>query len=141
MIILFIDNQFYLNLAVDLYIQYNYYLRYYGKTKDKDGSIEAFKTGKATFIIAHPRTLQYGVTLTNCCYAIYYTTSYSFEEYYQSHDRIYRKGQNLPCTYIFIQAEDTIDEVMFEVITEKKSNSERTELFLKHMRDALHDSI
>jgi len=113
----------------------------YSKTKDKDGSIEAFKTGKATFIIAHPRTLQYGVTLTNCCYAIYYTTSYSFEEYYQSHDRIYRKGQNLPCTYIFIQAEDTIDEVMFEVITEKKSNSERTELFLKHMRDALHDSI
>lgn len=108
----------------------------YGGTKDKDASINAFKNGDATFIIAHPRTLQYGVTLTNCCYAIYYTTSYSFEEYYQSHDRIYRKGQTLPCTYIFIQADDTIDEVMFKVITEKKNNAERTELFLKHMKDA-----
>lgn len=107
----------------------------YGGTKDKDTSINAFKNGEATFIVAHPRTLQYGVTLTNCCYAIYFTTSYSFEEYYQSHDRIYRKGQTLPCTYIFIQAENTIDEVMFQVITEKKSNTERTELFLKHMKD------
>lgn len=113
----------------------------YGGTKDKDASINSFKNGSATFIVAHPRTMQYGVTLTNCCYAIYYSTSYSFEEYYQSHDRIYRKGQTLPCTYIFIQAENTIDEVMYKVITEKKNTTERTELFLKHMKDAVDDGM
>lgn len=111
----------------------------YSETRDKDASINAFKNGDATFMIAHPRTMQYGVTLTNCCYAIYYSTSYSFEEYYQSHDRIYRKGQTLPCTYIFIQAENSIDEVMFRVIMEKKDTTERTEMFLKHMRNAANE--
>ena len=107
----------------------------YGETLDKDASIRTFKSGKATFLIAHPKTLQFGVTLTNCCYAIYYAMSYSFEEYYQSHDRIYRKGQALPCTYIFIQAENTIDEVVHRVVIEKKNETERIELFLKHMEN------
>jgi len=105
----------------------------YGKTKDKDQSIEAFKSGKARYIIAHPRTLMFGATLTNCTYAIYYSTSYSHEEYYQSHDRIYRIGQDKPCTYIFIQAQDTIDEDMFDCIQFKKSESEFFEALLKHV--------
>jgi SNF2 family DNA or RNA helicase len=103
----------------------------YGKTADKDYSIEAFKKGAARYIVAHPRTLMYGATLTNCTYAIYYSTSYSFEEFYQSHDRIYRIGQNKPCTYIFIQAENTIDEIMYDCIFSKKTESEFFETLLK----------
>lgn len=105
----------------------------YSGTKNKDESIIKFKTGEAEFIIAHPRTLMYGVTLTNCTYAIYYSTSYSHEEYYQSHDRIYRKGQTNPCTYIFLQVENTIDETMYEVIQNKKSNSDFIEMIIKNI--------
>jgi len=91
----------------------------YGLTKDVDASIKAFKEGKAQYIIAHPKTLKYGVTFVNCTYAVYYSLSYSYEEYYQSHDRIYRKGQTKPCTFIFILCEDTIDEVVYKAIQQK----------------------
>lgn len=107
----------------------------YGETENKNKSINDFKTGSAQYIIAHPNTLKYGVTFTNCSYAIYYSISYSFEEYYQSHDRIYRKGQSRPCTYIFLNAKNTIDEIMFETIMGKKSRAEFREKVLKHLAE------
>jgi hypothetical protein len=103
----------------------------FGNTKDVDDSILKFKNGVADYIIAHPKTLKYGVTLTNCSYAIYYSMSYSHEEFYQSHDRIYRKGQINKCTYIFIQAENTIDERIYEVVQNKKSEIELFEMLMK----------
>lgn len=106
----------------------------YSETEDKDKSIKSFKSGQAQFLIAHPKTLQYGVTLTNCSYAIYYSLSYSFEEYYQSHDRIYRKGQHKSCTYIFLSSKETIDELMYDVIMKKKTVVEANELILQHLQ-------
>lgn len=67
----------------------------------------------------------------NCSYSIYYSISYSFEEFYQSHDRIYRYGQSLPCTYLFLQAEHTIDQAMYRCVMDKKSNTELYETILK----------
>ena len=103
----------------------------FGETKDVDESINKFKNGQADYMIAHPRTLQYGVTLTNCSYSIYYSMSYSHEEYYQSHDRIYRKGQVNKCTYMFIQAENTIDELIFDVVQNKKTQTALFEMLVK----------
>ena len=70
--------------------------------------------------------------MTNCSYAIYYSLSYSFEEYYQSHDRIYRKGQTNSCTYIFLNSKDTIDEIMYDVVMKKRSAIETNELIMRH---------
>ncbi|NNG66448.1 DEAD/DEAH box helicase [Caldanaerobacter subterraneus] len=92
----------------------------YSETKDVNESIEKFKSGEAQYIIAHPKTLKFGVTFTNCTYAVYYSLSYSLEEYQQSHDRIYRKGQTKPCTFIFLLVPDTIDYVCYSVVHEKK---------------------
>lgn len=103
---------------------YTYVTAYQG-TKDVDESIQKFKDDEAQFIIAHPKTLKYGVTFTgpsmvkNCTYAIYYSLSFSYEDYYQSHDRIYRKGQTEPCTFIFILAENTIDYTMYSCLADK----------------------
>ena len=101
----------------------------YSGTKDVDASITAFKDNTAQFIIAHPKTLKYGVTFTgvsmkkNCTHAIYYSMSYSFEDFYQSHDRIYRKGQNEGCNYIFLVAENTVDEDIYDAIVRKGDNA------------------
>lgn len=103
----------------------------YSDTKDKDQSICLFKEKKADIIIAHPKTLQYGVTFVNCKYSIYYSMSYSFEEYYQSHDRIYRYGQKNICSFIFLQVEDTIDEVLFNCVQNKNSDAAIFELLIK----------
>lgn len=116
------------------------YVTAYSGTKDVDASIEAFKNDTAQFIIAHPKTLKYGVTFTgdsmarNCTYAIYYSMSYSFEDYYQSHDRIYRKGQTESCTYIFLIAENTVDEDIYDAIIKKGSNAEIMENMTRRCR-------
>lgn len=103
----------------------------YGGTKDVDDSIERFKSKEAQFIIAHPRTLMYGVTFTQCTYAIYYSVSYSSEEYYQSHDRIYRKGQVNPCTFIFLLCEKTVDYLAYNAMQDKIDKSDLVEKFIK----------
>lgn len=110
----------------------------YGKTKDLEKSIDDFKKGHAQYIVAHPKTLKYGVTFTNCKYTVYYSFSYSAEDYDQSHDRNYRLGQTETCTYIFIQAADTIDEIMYDKVMHKLSNAE---FFEKLIKDAAKHGI
>lgn len=96
------------------------YCTAYSGTKDLDESIRAFKHDEdMQYIIAHPATLKFGVTFTACTYAVYYSQSYDYEEYYQSHDRIYRKGQTKPCTFIFLLCENTIDEVIHKALDNK----------------------
>ena len=115
---------------------YTYVTAYQG-TANVDDSIEAFKNNTAQFIIAHPKTLKYGVTFTgksmvkNCTYAIYYSLSYSFEDYYQSHDRIYRKGQTEPCTFIFLLSKDTIDYTLYHCLQNKGNNAQLIENLVK----------
>jgi hypothetical protein len=105
------------------------YVTAYSGTRNVDESIKAFKDNTAQFIIANPKTLKYGVTFTgdsmkrNCTTAIYYSLSYSFEDYYQSKDRIYRKGQRDGCTYIFLVAEKTIDEDIYDAVIQKGNNA------------------
>lgn len=103
----------------------------YGKTKNIDESISLFKSGKAKYIVAHPKSIKYGVTFTKCCTAVYYSISYSAEDYYQSRDRIHRLGQSRICTYYFIQAENTIDEVMYEAVEKKMSYAEVFAIIVK----------
>ena len=110
------------------------YVTAYSKTKDVDESISQFKNRKVQYIIAHPRTLQYGATFTNCTYALYYSMSHSYEEYYQSHDRIYRKGQTKPCTYLFLVADDTIDSTVRQAVTNKDTNATMIENILRERR-------
>ena len=104
-------------------------------TKNIDQSIEIFKSGRADILIAHPKTLQFGVTLVNCCFAIYYSMSYSFEQYEQSFARIYRKGQKNFCSYYFLQAENTIDEEIFTCVMDKKQDVETCEHILKSISE------
>ena len=119
---------------------YTYVTAYQG-TKDVDDSINKFKSNEAQFIIAHPKTLKYGVTFTgnsmkkNCTYAIYYSLSYSFEDYYQSHDRIYRKGQTEPCTFIFLLSKDTIDNNLYWCLQNKGTSAQLIENMVKELSD------
>ena len=119
---------------------YTYVTAYQG-TDDVDDSINKFKSNEAQFIIAHPKTLKYGVTFTgpsmvkNCTYAIYYSLSYSYEDFYQSRDRIYRKGQDEKCTCIFLLAAKTIDYVIYKTLQNKGTNAELLENLAKEWSD------
>jgi hypothetical protein len=118
------------------------YVTAYCGTKNVDDSIAAFKDNTAQFIIANPKTLKYGVTFTgpsmkkNCTYAIYYSLSHSFEDFYQSKDRIRRKGQNKGCTYIFLVVEDTIDMDIYDAVVRKGNNALVMENMIRRSQSA-----
>lgn len=89
------------------------------KTKNRDDVIRQFKNGEIDLLFAHPKLIGKGLTFVNCTYNIYYSLSYSYEEYKQSQDRIHRAGQDSKCTYIFLQANDSIEERIYDCVQRK----------------------
>lgn len=99
-----------------------------------DESVRAFKAGEVQFIVAHPSTLKFGVTFVNCNTAIYYSRDFDYEAWYQSCDRIYRKGQVNQCTYLSIVAEGTIDEDIERTLSRKGTAADVMESLINRLR-------
>ena len=91
------------------------------KTKGRDDIIRDFCDGKIQYLFTHPQLLGKGLTFVNCTYNVYYSLSFSYEEFKQSQDRIHRIGQTNKCTYIILQAKGTIDEKIYSCLQRKKS--------------------
>lgn len=89
------------------------------KTKDRDLIIRQFKNGEIKKLFTHPKLLGKGLTFVNCTYNIYYSLSFSYEEFRQSQDRIHRIGQDNKCTYIILQGKNTIDEKIYNCLKRK----------------------
>lgn len=95
---------------------------YYGdvSAKDKLANLDAFiNDPKVRIIILHPKSCAHGVTLTCSHYIIFYSGSHSSEEDYQALHRIKRNSQKHPMFVYYLLAFDTIDEVMFDVVSLK----------------------
>lgn len=99
------------------------------KTKNRDDIIRKFKNGDIELLFTHPKLLGKGVTFTNCTYNIYYSLSFSYEEFKQSQDRIHRIGQKNKCTYIILQGKNTIDQKIYRCLQHKENAVD--ELFLE----------
>lgn len=91
------------------------------KTKNRDDIIRSFKNGEIKRLFTHPKILGKGLTFVNCTYNIYYSLSFSYEEYRQSQDRIHRIGQNDKCTYLVLQGMETIDEKIYSCLQRKEN--------------------
>lgn len=89
------------------------------QTSDRDAIIRAFKRGEIQLLFTHPKLIGKGLTFSNCTYNIYYSLSFSYEEFKQSQDRIHRIGQTKKCTYIILQARDSIAERIYESVQRK----------------------
>ncbi|MBQ2395677.1 MAG: DEAD/DEAH box helicase [Bacteroidales bacterium] len=89
------------------------------QTKNRDSIIRDFKDNKIQLLFTHPKLIGKGLTFTNCTYNIYYSLSFSYEEFKQSQDRIHRIGQNKKCTYIILQADNTIEKKMYDCVQRK----------------------
>lgn len=99
---------------------------------EREKVIGDFKMGKCRYLAANPQSAGHGLTFTNCRDAIYFSLNYSWELQKQSQDRIHRIGQNRKCTYTYLIAKDTIDELIYETVTKKKKISEEV---LKYLRN------
>ena len=91
------------------------------KTKERYEIIRDFRDGKIQYLFTHPSLMGKGLTFVNCTYNVYYSLSFSYEEFKQSQDRIHRIGQTNKCTYIIMQAKDTIDEKIYSCLQRKES--------------------
>jgi len=97
----------------------------------KDLAEKLFKDGKVKYFIANSASIGHGATLTNCSYSIYYCLTYSWENFKQSKDRIYRYSQKEKCTYIYLLMEKSIDYILFNTLQSKGDMSKRV---LEHLK-------
>jgi SNF2 family DNA or RNA helicase len=104
-------------------------------TPDRDKTINGFKAGQFQYLICNPMSAAHGLTFTNCSYAVYFSLNYSYEMQKQSQDRIHRIGQTDKCTYYYLIAAKTVDEIIYKAVG-KKENLSNT--ILNYLRTNSH---
>ena len=108
----------------------------YGLTSasEKTQYIQEFKNGKVQYLVANAASASKGLTLTNCHICIYLSLDFSYENYYQSIQRIYGDISSQPkfCTYYFILAKGTIDEDIYRDTLQGKGAVSMT--LLNHLK-------
>lgn len=98
------------------------YVTLFGRTKDRQGSIDAFQNDeKVRVIVANQASGGIGINLQEASYSIYYSKGFSLEHDVQSVARNYRGGseKHEKVTRIDIVAEDSIDEMVNEALQTK----------------------
>lgn len=70
--------------------------------------------------VAQIQTAGLGITLTAADTAIFYSMDFSLANHEQAKARIHRIGQKNKVTYIYLLAENTVDEKVFNALKEKK---------------------
>ncbi|HEC64327.1 MAG TPA: hypothetical protein ENI23_03440 [bacterium] len=97
----------------------------------KHSIVRDWKDGKLQYLIAHPDSFGHGHTWINCFYIIYFSLSHSWDLFYQSMGRFERKGQTNKCTYYFLIADCSVDEVIWVALQAKKSVSQAVFDYIK----------
>jgi SNF2 family DNA or RNA helicase len=93
---------------------------------DSGGVVENFVAKRTQFVVAHPKAAGHGTDGLQkvCQYAAYVSLSYSSESHEQSRDRLHRKGQSRPCTFVYFIATNTIDENLLLCVQRKTTKQD-----------------
>ena len=87
----------------------------------KVGTLEAFKQGKYSILVANIRVISMGFNLQEKCHhMIFYSNTFSLEDRIQVEARIYRAGQQNKCIYLDYVMKDTIDMKIYAALKQKK---------------------
>lgn len=76
---------------------------------------DAVQNGQCNMLIAIPRTMSHGVTLTASACIVWYAPVYSNETYEQANGRIYRQGQTKHCTIIHMTSCEVEREIYYRL--------------------------
>lgn len=84
-----------------------------------------FKKGPLRYLVCHPASVGMGINLTEAHVAIYYSLNDSWEALKQSSERIYGHIAVQPhkCHYYMLMARGTINEVIYDNVTNKRDLS------------------
>lgn len=99
----------------------------YGKTSTfKTQYIKEFKSKPdIKYLIAHPMSVGMGVNLTEAHHCIYYSLTDSWEQFKQSQERIagHIMVQPNKCIYWVMQSDNTVDEIIYDNLSNKREQS------------------
>jgi SNF2 family DNA or RNA helicase len=99
----------------------------YGPTPEKvrHALIEQFQRGGRRLLFAQIRTGGIGINLTAAQTAIYYSRSWSLEDYLQSQDRLHRIGQTGTVSIVHLVADQTVDEQIARALAGKQNLADK----------------
>lgn len=92
----------------------------------RDEAVQYFQNGFYRVLLAHPASAAHGLTLTKGTSTIWASPTYNLEHWLQGNRRIYRAGQTQKTETVNVIAEDTIEEKVYHVLTQK--NGKMSEL-------------
>lgn len=91
-----------------------------GELSGQENQMVAWQNGEFNTLVVQIRSGGVGVDLTRTRYCIYFSIGHSLGDYEQSLSRPHRPGQKRNVTYYHIVAENTIDETIYEALSNKK---------------------
>jgi SNF2 family DNA or RNA helicase len=93
-------------------------LRYDG---DKHDNLPASDADiKNTILVAHYKSASTGLNLQWANVTIYFSPTYSYQEFEQSIGRTHRKGQTKKCLYYLFNVKNTVDRNIWQCLREKR---------------------
>lgn len=91
------------------------------KKEDRGGIVKQFQEDpNTTVFIGQIDTAGTGITLTAADTCVYYSKNFNYATYSQSLSRIHRIGQRNVCTYIDLEVDKTVDELISKSLAKKE---------------------
>lgn len=91
-----------------------------GGVKDRDEQVARFQNdANVPVFVGQVATAGLGITLTAASTMIFFSLDYSMSNFEQCKARIHRAGQRMPCTYIYLAAQATVDEKVLKALKNK----------------------
>ena len=100
----------------------------YGKTKEAEAEklINQWNAGALKALLVQPKSVSHGLNMQGVPAAIvFYTCGYNLDDHEQLIRRVWRQGQKGRVTVYYLNANDTLDEVVQGVLTLKDKNQKR----------------
>lgn len=97
-------------------------LRYDGEHHDKLPAADA--EIKDTVLVAHYKSASTGLNLQWANVTIYFSPTYSYQEFEQSLGRTHRTGQTKKCLYYLFNVKNTVDRTIWRCLRDKKDFNE-----------------
>lgn len=98
-------------------------LRYDGDVHDTLPASDA--NIKNTVLVAHYKSASTGLNLQWANVTVYFSPTYSYQEFEQSIGRTHRNGQTKKCLYYLFNVKTTIDRTVWECLREKRDFNEK----------------
>lgn len=98
-------------------------LRFDGKVHDKLPASDANISN--TVLVAHYKSASTGLNLQWANVTIYFSPTYSYQEFEQSIGRTHRNGQTKKCLYYLFNVKSTVDRNIWQCLREKRDFNEK----------------